>query len=120
MPSEESLLVEVLIPPQDIAFVHIGQHARVNITAYDSSVYGALDGDVVAISPDAVHRGADRRELLHGPGPHREERAARPDGRPLPIGAGMIADVALLGDQRTVLQYILSPITRLGERAFRE
>jgi adhesin transport system membrane fusion protein len=32
----------------------------------------------------------------------------------------MIAEVDLLGDTRTVLQYILSPITRLGETALRE
>ena len=42
------------------------------------------------------------------------------DGRPLPIGTGMVADVSLLGDKRSVLSYLLSPITRLGERAFRE
>ena len=41
-------------------------------------------------------------------------------GRPLPIGTGMVADVSLLGDKRSVLSYILSPITRLSERAFRE
>ena len=42
------------------------------------------------------------------------------DGRPLPIGTGMIADVSLLGDKRSVLSYMFTPITRLGERAFRE
>ena len=36
------------------------------------------------------------------------------------IGTGMIADVSLLGDKRSVLSYLLSPITRLSERAFRE
>jgi len=42
------------------------------------------------------------------------------NGRKLPIGTGMVADVSLLGDKRSVLSYLLSPITRLGERAFRE
>jgi adhesin transport system membrane fusion protein len=32
----------------------------------------------------------------------------------------MTADVALLGDKRSVLSYLLTPITRLRERAFRE
>ena len=32
----------------------------------------------------------------------------------------MIAEVDLLGDKRTILQYILSPITKLGESALRE
>jgi membrane fusion protein, adhesin transport system len=41
-------------------------------------------------------------------------------GRVLEIGPGMVADVSLLGDKRSVLDYILSPITRLSETALRE
>ena len=101
-PSEESLLIEARVRPQDIAFVRIGQHARVAITAYDRSIYGVLEGSVVGISPDAVARGADRRDLLHGPRPHRPRtRCATRDGRPMPIGPGMVAEVDLLGDKRT-------------------
>jgi len=38
----------------------------------------------------------------------------------MPIGVGMTAEVDLLGEKRTILQYILSPISRLGETALRE
>jgi adhesin transport system membrane fusion protein len=41
-------------------------------------------------------------------------------GKPLQIGTGMVADVSLLGDKRTVLEYILSPLTKLRDTAFRE
>ena len=47
-------------------------------------------------------------------------RCATPTAGRLPIGAGMVAEVDLLGEKRTILQYILSPITRLSETAFRE
>jgi outer membrane protein, adhesin transport system len=33
---------------------------------------------------------------------------------------GMVADISLLGDKRSVLDYLLSPFTRLKEEAFRE
>jgi adhesin transport system membrane fusion protein len=120
VPSEESLLVETMIRPQDIAFVHIGQKAKVNITAYDPSVYGALDGLVAAISPDAVLN--ERTGETFYTVQVRTTSDALKDrvGKPLPIGTGMIADVSLLGDKRTVLEYILSPITKLGRTAFRE
>lgn len=42
------------------------------------------------------------------------------DGQKLPIGLGMTANVSLLGDKRSVLSYIFSPLTRVSERAFRE
>ena len=43
-----------------------------------------------------------------------------PSGRQLPIGIGMIADIALLGDKRSVLSYLLTPFTRIKEEAFQE
>ena len=120
VPSEEALLVEALVRPQDIAFVRIGQEGKVSITAYDSSVYGSLKGEVVSISPDAMvnEKTGESHYLVQV----RTESNALKDknGRPLPIGTGMVADVSLLGEKRTILQYILTPITKLRETAFRE
>ena len=120
VPSEEALLVEALVRPQDIAFVRIGQEGKVNITAYDSSVYGSLKGQVVSISPDAMvnEKTGESHYLVQV----RTETNALKDknGKPLPIGTGMVADVSLLGEKRTILQYILTPISKLRDTAFRE
>ncbi len=119
-PSGETLLVEAMVNPKDIAFVRLNQPARVNLTAYDAAIYGSLDGLVVAISPDAVinERTGESHYILR----IRTDRAGLKDsnGKALPIGTGMVADVSLLGDKRSILAYILTPITRLSERAFRE
>ena len=120
VPSEESLLIEVAILPQDIAFVRMNQDAKVNITAYDSSIYGSLEGTVVAISPDAVLNEQTGQSFYTVEVRTRSNALKSRDGRPLPIGSGMVADVSLRGDKRSILSFLLSPITRLGERAFRE
>jgi len=120
VPSEESLLIEARVRPSDIAFVRLNQSARVAITAYDRAVYGVLDGRVVAMSPDAV---TEERtgETYYTIRVRTAANALRdPRGREMPIGPGMVAEVDLLGDKRTVLQYILTPITRLSETALRE
>lgn len=120
VPKDGALAIAARVRPRDIGFVHIGQPAAVRITAYDSSVYGTLKGRVTRISPDAV---ADERG---GEGWYevRIETSQRglvgPTGRPATIGSGMVAEVALLGAPRTVLSYLLSPVTRLREDAFRE
>lgn len=118
--TEDNLLVEATVRPQDIGSVRMNQDARVNITAYDPAVYGALEGRVVSISPDALveERTGESFYLVRV----RTNRNALQDanGRPLPIGPGMVAEVNLLGDKRSVLSYLLSPITRLRETAFRE
>ena len=120
VPSDESLLIEAQVRPEDIAFVSVNQDARVAITAYDRSVYGVLDGNVVHISPDAT---VEERtgESFYTVRVRTDRNALRdPNGRPMPIGPGMVAEVDLLGDRRTILQYILTPITKLSESALRE
>ncbi|WP_324826577.1 HlyD family type I secretion periplasmic adaptor subunit [Qipengyuania zhejiangensis] len=118
-PSDDALLVEVRIRPQDIGTVSIGQTAKVGITAFDQTIYGSLDGKVVTISPDSItdERTGDVFYLVRV----RTQVEEIPNaGGELKVGTGMIADVSLLGDKRTVLQYILTPLTRFTNRAFRE
>jgi membrane fusion protein, adhesin transport system len=120
VPGNDALMVEALVGPKDIGFVRIGQKARVNVSAYDSAVYGALDGQVMTISPDAT---VDERtgESHYTVRVRADAKAFRDgQGRALAIGPGMTADVSLIGDKRSVMAYILSPITRLSETAFRE
>jgi adhesin transport system membrane fusion protein len=120
VPSEENLLIEARVRPQDVGSVRIGQEARVGITAYDPSVFGRLNGRVISLSPDAVldqQTGETYYQVLI----RTDSRSLRSaSGGALQIAPGMVADVSLRGDDRTVLHYLLTPITRLGESAMRE
>jgi adhesin transport system membrane fusion protein len=120
VPSHEALLVEAMVRPSDIAFVRIGQKARVSITAYDPSIYGRLDGEVVSISPDATVNEKSGESFYIVQVATTSNALKDQAGHPLPIGTGMVADVSMLGEKRTILQYILTPITRVQESAFRE
>lgn len=120
VPRDDSLVVEVQMRPADIAFIRPGQKATVKITAYNYSVYGGLEGRVESISPDAVVDPKDGsshylvRVRTAGRGPKASDNA------PLPITSGMIAEVDILGDKRSVLSYLLSPLTQVQEKALRE
>ena len=119
VPSEDALLVEVQVRPQDIAWIRMDQPARISITAYDPSVYGSMDGEVVAISPDATLN-ERTGETFYTVRVATTDRLRDPAGRLLPIGPGMVSDVSLLGEKRSVLSYIFSPILRIGRTALRE
>ena len=117
---KDSLLIEAAVAAKDIGSVKMGQKAKVQISAYDSAIYGSMEGRVVAVSPDAVvnERTGESHYLVRV---RTTANAITDDaGRRLPIGPGMGADVNLLGDKRTVLAYILTPLTRLSETAFTE
>lgn len=120
VPAGDKLLVEAKVSPADIGFVAAGQQARVRVSAYDYSIYGALDGVVQSVAPDAV---VDERTGAV----HFLVRIALPgacfptaNAGCLPLGPGMLADVSLLGPKRSVLSYLLSPLTRISSSAFRE
>lgn len=119
-PNDDALIIEARIRPQDIGAIHIGQEAKVGITAFDQSIYGSLEGKVATISPDSI---VEERtgEIYYLVRIRTQATAITGDhGKQLEIGPGMVADVALLGDKRTVLQYILSPLSRFRDSAFRE
>ena len=120
VPDDDTLVVEARVRPADIGFVHIGQRAAVKLTAYDYSVYGSLDGHVERVSPDATvdeHTGESYFTIRV-----RTDRAfvVAPDHARLPIGAGMLADVDVIGHPRSVLSYLLTPVSKLRDNAFRE
>ncbi|QKG72226.1 HlyD family type I secretion periplasmic adaptor subunit [Erythrobacter mangrovi] len=118
VPSDDSLYVEVMVRPNDIGNVGLGQRARVEITAYNSAVFGSLEGFVTSISPDAVQN--DDGESFYTVEVQTDQALKGPDGKPLRIGPGMIANVSLKGEKRSILSYLFTPITRLSENAFRE
>ncbi len=120
VPSAEALTVEALVNPKDIAAVRIGQRARVDITAYETGIYGGMEGRVITISPDATvdERTGESHYMVRVRADAQNFRD--PEGRRLVIGPGMTADVNLIGDKRSVMAYILTPFTRLSEQALRE
>lgn len=120
VPSDSGLTVETAVRPSDIAFVRAGQRALVKVSAYDYSIYGGLEGTVVNISPDAIvdQRTGESHYLVQVR--TKQNHLGDQAGRPLPVTAGMMADVNLIGEKRSVMSYILTPITRLSENAFRE
>ena len=120
VPSEDTLLVTARIRPSDIGWVAIGQKAKVNITAYDPTVYGGLDGEVVTISPDAQTDERTGEPYYEVQVATAADAVVTDSGDRLPIGPGMTAEVSLISEKRSVLDYILRPITRLQQRAFRE
>jgi adhesin transport system membrane fusion protein len=120
VPLDDQLLIETRIEPRDIAFIRPGQPAKVKITAYDSAIYGTLDGKVTSISPDTIQDEAR-------PDVHYYRVYVRTGtnyllnkaGKRFSITPGMIANVDVHTGKRTVLQYLLKPLNKAKE-AMRE
>ncbi len=119
VPSEDVLYVEAMVAPADIGNVRLGQSGKIEITAYNMAIFGTLNGKVTSISPDAVIN-EKTGESFYTVQVEAIDILRDQGGKRLPIGPGMLANVSLLGDKRSILSYLFSPITRLSETAFRE
>lgn len=122
LPTSSDLIVEAKISPVDIAYVKEGQAATVKLDAYDYSIFGAMTGNVIYISPDTL-----MEQTPQGEEPYYRiqikitgaEFAGRRDE--IVIKPGMTASVDIKARQRSVLSYLTKPLTKtfsegLGER----
>ncbi|HET9820654.1 MAG TPA: HlyD family type I secretion periplasmic adaptor subunit [Burkholderiaceae bacterium] len=115
VPLDDTLVLEARVAPKDIAFIRPGQPASVKFTAYDFSIYGALDATVENISPDTV---VDERGNAFYLVRVRTTRSGFNDA--LPIIPGMTAEVDVLTGRKSVLSYLLKPVLKAQAYALRE
>lgn len=118
VPRDDKLLIEARIRPADIAFLHPGQEATVKITAYDYTVFGSLPAVLVYISADTILD--EKQESYYLIRVRTERNDLGDEKKSLPIIPGMTAEVDIRTGKRTVLEYLLKPILRGREMAFRE
>lgn len=115
VPVGDKLLVEARVAPKDIAFIKVGDRAMVKVTAYDFATYGGLSGRVQNVSADSVYDEVER-EAYYTVLVETDRAYLSRGGKRLPIVPGMICDVEIITGSKSVLSYLLKPISRaLGE-----
>ncbi len=115
VPTDDALLLETRISPRDIAFLWPGQKATVRFTAYDFAIYGGLEAVVDQIAADTVTDDDGNAFYLV-----RVRTLKSSMGKELPIIPGMVAEVDIMTGKKSVLAYLLKPVTRAKSRAFTE
>lgn len=118
VPMNDTLLIEAQIKPADIAFLRPGQPALVKLSAYDFSLYGGLEGSVETIGADSVTN--ERGETYYLITVRTAGRTLSRNGDALQIIPGMVADVDVRTGEKTVLAYLMKPLTRMRQDALRE
>ena len=118
VPSEETLVIEAKLDPVDVGYVAVGQSATVKISTYDYIRYGGLDGRVTTIAPDANNDSTGRYYYKVIVRTDRAYLGDRPGA--YPIIPGMLATVDIHTGDRSVLDFLFTPVLKLRHEAFRE
>ena len=125
-PEKDLLIVEAKVSPKDIAYIHIGQAAKMNFTAYKSRTTPTFNGTLSSISPDIVMEkqpvpGGESGYYIVRIEINMDEFMAESERLNLsPLMPGMQADVQIIRGTRTLLRYLLDPITDNMFKAFKE
>lgn len=122
LPIDDSLIIEVEISPAEIAFVSIGQYATIKMDAYDYTIFGDLEGELVYISPDTLIRESEQGALPYYRAQVRDlgQRFSKKPDFDFQILPGMTASVEIITGSNTVLNYLLKPITKTLSQALSE
>lgn len=122
VPTSSDLVVEAKISPADIAYVQVGQPAKVKLDAYDYSIFGAMNGEVSYISPDTLEE-----NTAQGKKPYyralvliREAEFKSQNAENIEIRPGMTANIDIKARERTVFSYLTKPVTKTLGQAFGE
>lgn len=115
VPTEDALLLEAKILPKDIAFLRPGQKAMVRFTAYDFAIYGGLEAEIEHIAADTITDEEGNAFYLVRVKTHKSSL-----GNALPIIPGMVAEVDIMTGRKSILAYLLKPVTRAKTYALTE
>ena len=123
LPTGSELIVEGKLKPGDIGHVWVGLPATVKLDAWDYSIYGVLDAEVVYLSPDALSEDTRGGEQIY----YRIRVRIRPDsqlrdrqGRPVEIQPGMTGQMEIRTGQQSVLTYLTKPVIKTLSQSFHE
>ncbi len=122
VPVGDKMIVEAKVLPRDIALIRPGLPATIKFDAYDYTVFGAVDGEVIYVSADTMRDETQRGDATYyrvhvqttAPGPLTRT------GRRVEVIPGMTAQVDIRTGQRSLLTFLAKPVVKTFSEAFRE
>ncbi len=128
VPLSDDLRAEVWLANQDVGFVRPGQEAKLKLTAFQFQKYGMIEGVVEHVAADSrdsavngrPQNGAESQPLMYRTlvGLGSQKLIADKISYDLVPGMQVAAEIKL--GERTVFEYLLSPVSKAFHEAGRE
>jgi hemolysin D len=139
VPAESSLEVEAMVSNHDIGFVEAGQDAAIKVDTFNFTRYGLLQGKILNVSQDAITRdkpqdkgnedaqGAQAsssepkgQELIYAARISLDRSQMAIDDKRVNLSPGMAVTAEIKTGRRTIMSYLLSPLSRYRHDSMRE
>ena len=130
VPQDEILRAEVWVSNEDIGFVRQGQSVKLKFAAFPFQKYGMVEGTVEHVSADAADNNtgngntqtdsAKKNQLLYKALVALKQMSLEMDEKRFTLSAGMQTNAEIKLGDRTVMEYLLSPVRKAWHEAGRE
>lgn len=123
LPTESDLVIEAKLKPADMANIKVGETAKVKLDAYDYAIFGTMSGTVTYVSADTL-----QEDTKTGPMTYYRVKVAITEKdfkksqrvNDIEVRPGMTATVDIQTGKRSVLSYLVKPLTKTFNEAFGE
>lgn len=119
VPTEDDLVIEARVSPNDIDAVKPGQTAQVHLTPYHTRYTNLLHGNLRDISADTYTDDKTNTRYYKANIVVDREDVKKVDEN-IVLSAGMPAEVFIRTGEHTLLTYMIEPFSRSLRRSFRE
>ncbi len=123
LPTDAKLIVEAMVRPEEIDFVHSGQTAEVRLSAMNQRTTPLVVGNVVYVSADKIQNQNARspgQEYFYLARVELDEASVKERIGKLKLSPGMPAEVYMKTGERTMWQYLTRPIVDVMWHGARE
>ncbi|MBG6211432.1 HlyD family type I secretion membrane fusion protein [Labrenzia sp. EL_126] len=110
VPSDSDLVAEVRVSPRDIGHVEVGDEAEIAVTTFDPNIQGTLKGEVSVVSASSF-RDEYGNYYFKAKIPLSSNMIGK-GSQEETISPGMVVDAKIVTGSKSVMQYLLKPVTR--------
>jgi HlyD family secretion protein len=116
LPDGQTLLIEAKVLNRDIGFVKEGMRAKIKVATFPFQEFGTIDGEVMKITPNAT---LDKDlGLVYTARVKLKRSTINVQGKEVELSPGMAATAEIVTRQRSILTFMLEPITKRFSEAF--
>jgi HlyD family secretion protein len=116
LPKGEELVLDTKVLNRDIGFIRDGMRAKVKLATFPYQEFGIVDGVVEKVSPNAI---MEKDVGLVFPVRIRlNKHSINVHGRDVDLTPGMAATAEIVTRQKSILTFLMEPVTRRFSEAF--
>ena len=118
-PSDEELVVEAKVNPADIGLLRLNLPIQIRVDAFDYTIYGGLTGSLTYISSDTLveQQPSGQSSSSYRVQVRLDPKQVNPKLLVTDLKPGMTVGLDIMTGKRSVLSYVIKPITRAFQGA---